>query len=132
MAGSKKAAKKKINQAIQHIRALGKTVAEKRAIDGPGLPKHMDRKAAEDPLTAPQIATTMTMRAWVKKMNNMAKSIQNLDPQAPGKNRRYMEYRLAWYHAVYLAATFVLQTNERLGTAHGLVPGCSWVWISVF
>ena len=111
---SYKAKKSKTKNIVKHIRGLGKTVAEKRAIEGQGL----DPPAAGlmEPVTAEELVENRLK--WIKKVLKLEEKIEKLDAGAPEENKdmalRVAKQRLAW--------SFIFQTSERVGPARTLAP----------
>ena len=111
-------AKKSKTNIVAHIRGLGKTVAEKRAIEGQGL----DPPAGDllEPLTAEEMVENRLK--WIKKVKTLEDKIDKMDPQAPEENKKYMNLRAARQRAFDLAWSFIFQTTERVGPARKLAP----------
>ena len=61
---------------ISHIRGLGKTVAEKRAIEGQGF--DVPAEDLLDPLSAEEMAVNRLK--WLEKLRRFEKRIEGLDP----------------------------------------------------
>ncbi|CAJ1393999.1 unnamed protein product, partial [Effrenium voratum] len=110
--GSKKVKKRQIQRTIDLIRSLGKTSAEKRAIEGCGLPA--GKPLGDPPLTAEELVDNAIK--WSQRCRNQALRNEALPEGTPESEAEYMQARLARYRAFGLAWSFVFQTTERIGT----------------
>ncbi|CAJ1443036.1 unnamed protein product [Effrenium voratum] len=88
--GSKKVKKRQIQRTIDLIRSLGKTSAEKRAIEGCGLPA--GKPLGDPPLTAEELVDNAIK--WSQRCRNQALRNEALPEGTPESEAEYMQARL--------------------------------------
>ncbi|CAJ1340038.1 unnamed protein product, partial [Effrenium voratum] len=117
--GTTKTKKTKTKNMVNFVRALGKSSADKRAIEGDPLPKGKT-VAGEPPLTAVQLVASY--KAYLVKISALEKRVADLPADTPENQVTHMRHRLAKLRAYGLGWTFILQTTERVRTARTLAP----------
>ncbi|CAJ1392635.1 unnamed protein product, partial [Effrenium voratum] len=85
--GSKKVKKRQIQRTIDLIRSLGKTSAEKRAIEGCGLPA--GKPLGDPPLTAEELVDNAIK--WSQRCRNQALRNEALPEGTPESEAEYMQ-----------------------------------------